>query len=639
MPGIGGLGVADNLLANNAALNLNRTQAGLQRSMTRLSSGLRINTAADDPSGLSIAEKLTSQVNGFDQGSRNVQDANNAATVAEGALSTIKTILQRMRQLAVEASSDMLSQDDRASLQDEANQLLLEINRIAQNTTFNGTQLLDGSHAGYQPGQTASATIESNATLSGAGSVQNGGQLVTVAAVGDGPATQESQISIAITQNALGTGQPETVTATNLAYVQPGQVFTSGGAMVTVDAVDVGSGTLTATFSAPVASGSTLHGYVLGNSTNAVAAGLSVMNVSSGIGDAGVPLYGGEVLQIDPFGTNDVVKVIKVLSPTSFLANFASAHGAGAQVYSFNGWFIGSGSPQTATINFGTATDPPPAGSEAWVEEASSFYPESNNVTIAGTGTVLSTTPTTESVYIPNITNAFGGTFAVQTTLGSPTGLSSVPPNDGTVELQVVDNNGTAAVQESYYDTASQTTVVSPYFLSANERGMLEDGVVTQIGNITLNDVGLSAYIKVLQATSPLTGTQNGALAIQGGPEEGSQIQVGIAAMNTGALRISNTNLMSSLNAEDAIGQIDYALDQTTSQSATIGAIIVRLGEEGENNNIASVNLASSESNIMDLNVPQETTAYTKLQVLGQVGTSVLAQANTNAQSVLALFR
>src|ERR1700694_4284768 len=150
MPGIGGLSIANNLLSNSASLNLNRNQSSLHTAVTRLSSGLRINTAADDPSGLAIAESLQAQVNGFDQASRNVQDATNAAQVAEGALQTTTDILQRIRALAVEGASDITSADDRKTLQAEVQQLLLEVNRISQNTNFNRQNLLDGSHAGFQ---------------------------------------------------------------------------------------------------------------------------------------------------------------------------------------------------------------------------------------------------------------------------------------------------------------------------------------------------------------------------------------------------------------------------------------------------------------------------------------------------------
>src|SRR5271157_4552026 len=125
MPGIGGLSVANNLLANNVSLNLNRNQDSLKNVVTQLSSGLRINTAADDPSGLAIAESLQAQVNGFDQAVQNVQNANNAATVAEGALQTTTDILQRVRSLSVEAASDITSPSDKQNLQVEVGQLLL----------------------------------------------------------------------------------------------------------------------------------------------------------------------------------------------------------------------------------------------------------------------------------------------------------------------------------------------------------------------------------------------------------------------------------------------------------------------------------------------------------------------------------
>src|ERR1700738_2639524 len=180
MPGIGGLSIANNLLANSAGLNLNRNQASLHTAVTRLSSGLRINTAADDPSGLAIAESLQSQVNGFDQGARNVQDATNASQVAEGALQTTTDILQRIRTLAVQGASDITSVDDRKNLQSEVQQLLLEVNRISQNTSFNGQALLDGTHAGFQQAVDATASITANADLAA------GGTLVTPASVNVG---------------------------------------------------------------------------------------------------------------------------------------------------------------------------------------------------------------------------------------------------------------------------------------------------------------------------------------------------------------------------------------------------------------------------------------------------------------------
>src|SRR6185437_1801705 len=158
-------------LANNVQLNLDRNQESLKNTVTQLSSGLRINTAADDPSGLAIATNLQTQVDGFNQAVQNVQNANNAAQVAEGALQTTTDILQRIRSLAVEAASDINSNSDRQNLQVEVSQLLLEVNRISQNTNFNGQALLDGSHSGFQARQQAYLNITANTALSTNGNI------------------------------------------------------------------------------------------------------------------------------------------------------------------------------------------------------------------------------------------------------------------------------------------------------------------------------------------------------------------------------------------------------------------------------------------------------------------------------------
>jgi flagellin len=125
---VGGISIATNQLANQALLNLNRNQQSLGKLVNQLSSGLRVNTAADDPSGLAIAVNLNDQSAGFDTANLNVQDATNAANVADGALSTVTSILQRVRSLAIEASNTITSPTDRAALQDEVTQLLQEIN-------------------------------------------------------------------------------------------------------------------------------------------------------------------------------------------------------------------------------------------------------------------------------------------------------------------------------------------------------------------------------------------------------------------------------------------------------------------------------------------------------------------------------
>ena len=442
-----GLSIANNLLANAVQLNLDTNQKQLQNVVTQLSSGLRINSAADDPSGLAIATNLQTQVDGFNQATQNVQNANNAAQVALGALTSTTNILQRIRSLAVEAASDINSNNDRLNLQTEVTQLLLEVNRISQNTNFNGQPLLDGSHAGFQSEQNAFLTITANTAL-----------------------------------------------ATN-------------GAKATVNGVNYGF----------------------------------------------------------------------------LIASAVGVYGAG---------------------NFFNTT--------------------------AGNG---------------------GG---IQ---GIGNGQDTV---DGTLELQVVNTGVSIAVQETFIQSATGYVCVSsslfgPNAAAASRRNITAntvgnsasgfDNVAITLGTFTTADVGTTAYIKVSQNVAALTNPNNPAFNFQSGADEGDVIQVGIQATNTSTLRISNINLAisnannPSIGAEDAIGQIDNALQRLLNQQAQLGAVVVRLNIDENSDSIAATNLQAAESNIRDLNVGQATTQFTKLQILVQVGTSVLAQSNANAQSVLTLFR
>ncbi len=407
MPGVGGLSIANNLLSNSIQYNLNNNQASLRKVTQQLSSGLSINGPADNPSGYSISENLQTQVNSLDQASKNIQDANNAASVASGALSTVTSILQQVRSLAVQASSSLLSTTDRVNIQTEINQLVAEVNKVANNTQFNGIELLNGSQAGYQAAVSAAVNITQNSPL---------------------------------------------------------------------------------------------------NSSN-----------------------------------NNLV------SSVSFSATDASVV-------------------------------------------------------------------------------------------------------DGTLEFQVVQANNTIAT--------------NVYYITSNGAGGLAGQLVTTIDNfnnstlaftvasVTISlsgvqtaDVGSSSFVKILQYVSSTNYTTAPALVVQTEANQGDTISFNLSSATASALRISNINVIAAnssfdtLAAQDTIGQIDNALQTVLTEQSNIGSVEVRLQQESDNDNLGSVNLQASESTIRDLNVAQASTAYTKDQLLINFGTSLLSQANTNSQSVLALFR
>src|SRR5271155_3649275 len=139
------LTINTNLEALNAARNLNGTENMLAQSMQRLSSGLKINSAADDVAGYAISESLKSQVNGLNQAGENIQDAVALAQTAQGALNDINQMLQRIRELAVQYSNGTTSTEDQTAIVSEVSELTSEIERVGQTTQFNGKYLISES--------------------------------------------------------------------------------------------------------------------------------------------------------------------------------------------------------------------------------------------------------------------------------------------------------------------------------------------------------------------------------------------------------------------------------------------------------------------------------------------------------------
>src|ERR1700712_6077811 len=158
------MSVNTNIAAMNAYRNLSQTNNAMSKSLERLSSGFRITRGADDAAGLAISEGLRSQIGGMTQAVRNTQDGTSVVQTAEGALSETTSILQRMRDLSVQASSSgSLNDDAKASIQKEMSQLKSELTRISDTTQFNGTKLLDGKFNGtFQVGANAGETISVN---------------------------------------------------------------------------------------------------------------------------------------------------------------------------------------------------------------------------------------------------------------------------------------------------------------------------------------------------------------------------------------------------------------------------------------------------------------------------------------------
>jgi flagellin len=161
------MSINTNISSLTAQRNSSKVQDSLSTAMSRLSSGLRINSAKDDAAGLSISERFTTQIRGLNTAMRNANDAISLAQTAEGALGSVGDNLQRIRELAVQASNATNSASDRAAIQAEASQLVSEIQRVGSQTSFNGIKLLDGSFTSqaFQVGANAGETITVNSIV------------------------------------------------------------------------------------------------------------------------------------------------------------------------------------------------------------------------------------------------------------------------------------------------------------------------------------------------------------------------------------------------------------------------------------------------------------------------------------------
>ncbi len=274
-----------NVASINAQRNLSSSQSSLATSLQRLSTGLRINSAKDDAAGLAISERFTSQIRGLNQAARNANDGVSLAQTAEGALGTSGDILQRIRELAVQSANATNSGSDRKALQAEVGQLVSELSRIAEGTSFNGRKLLDGSFgtAQFQVGANAGETIQ--ATMSNFSTSKYGNNQLT----GD--------------------------SITNLATA----ALTQTGGAITINGAD-GSKTYTA---------------AAGESAKSVAAGISALSDSTGVSAT------AETVADLTFGTN-VAQTLKLTSDNataktiSFTVSASTADGLASAITAFN---------------------------------------------------------------------------------------------------------------------------------------------------------------------------------------------------------------------------------------------------------------------------------------------------------------
>jgi len=468
----------------NAQRNLGTSQSALSKSMQRLSSGLRINSAKDDAAGLSISDRMTSQIRGLNQAARNANDGISLAQTAEGALQETTNILQRMRELAVQSANDTNSSSDRTSLQAEVNQLKQEMTRIADTTEFNGKKLLDGSmtSAQFQVGANANQTISFGISSAKAASLGNNALTSNNATAGIEMATAAAAASAANNVKA------QTLTVIGSAGSKTAAVTIGDSAAViagSVNAISANTGVTataktTATLSALSVSGTV--GFNL-QGTNTTAIGISATVLAGDLTNLVTAIQN----QAGNTGISATLSADKASITLEQSAGYdikiSEMLNTGTATMVITGSEAG---PQT--IGGAVGTDSSTVGGEISFSSAGSFNVTSSVDAAGGslfsTGVGAANTSTLSSINSVDITTVTGAANAIKAVDGALTQIDNMRGDLG-------------AVQNRFESTISNLANVSENLSAARSR-ILDADIAQETSAMTKNNILQQAGVSIL---------------------------------------------------------------------------------------------------------------------------------------------
>ena len=616
-----------NIEALNAQRNLGVTAGRYATSVERLSSGLRINRAADDAAGLAISEKLNAQVTGLNQAERNAQDGVSMVQTAEGALNEVHSMLQRIRELSVEAANATLGQSDAASVNAEITALQAEINRIATTTTFNQQSLLTGSLSTSQSGGTVGAgyvvaagtnTSVSNVTVAGG----KASTTYTLSSTGDAGTLTLSDgagYSQQLTVGVLAAKGSETLN------------FAQLGVAITVSSV---AGESAANIAAGLASGPATPPTI-------------------GIGGAsGTDLVGGDV--IHQTSTTPVT-----LQNVRFYPSGAIDAPAPTAVASTG---VAAGMITFAVTALGHITGS--LGGEAFAGDLAPFQlNHSDTIVLTGSrGNTISLTyhqSATAANLADEATDFTGSrvTFVAGPGTATVSAVTAAPAEAaGTyaftssgVGSLTLDGNTVAVSDMGANEVRTMTFGNISFTLTADASGISAASIVNNLLQPANDTIVVTSTGGAAGAAGTVTTGAGTSATFQIGANQGDTLTVAFANAQTTAYAGFDTAVSNFTTAAGSTGwaaaagalitATDTAIGAVSTLRANFGAVENRLQHTVASISVASENLNASQSRIKDLDVAAEMVNFTKNQILQQAGTSILAQANSAPQNILTLLR
>lgn len=572
--------VQHNLTAMNANRMLGLTTNAQAKSTEKLSSGYKINRAADDAAGLSISEKMRKQIRGLTQAAANAEDGISAVQTAEGALNEVQDMLQRMNELAVKAANGTMSETDRSYVQNEIDALVTEIDRVSETTKFNETYLLKGSgeksaqvKAAATIGAAGSATTQDAEVIGARGNIFSGKIATTLATGTEETATityKDADGNIRTKDVTFAVGSDAKTTANSLAEViaaddDLGKIFKT-------EADETGN----------VSIESKLNGNKTDNTKNAV----SAITFKSAAG-----------------ALNTTITATETVAAVGQSVEFTLTDENGNMNLSDGNSITIDG--KTFTYDSGKASTTDEANTFKSLDDLQKLLGDEYVVSIGAKQTV------TSNVYDGGNT---GGTDDSIT---------------GTTVTEEKDTLSTSTAAISSLTTATFTNLSAD---SAHVTDSDDTEVITSDKEIVLTVARKSAA----KMTDALT------LSLQVGADtsEENKISVDIESMSAISLGVDGLKVdgKDSKNADAAVNVIAEALEKVSAQRSALGAVQNRL--EHTINNLDNVveNTTAAESQIRDTDMATEMVKYSNNNILAQAGQAMLAQANQSNQGVLSLL-
>ena len=691
--------IGTNISSLTAQRHLATSKNEMEQSMERLASGSRINSSRDDAAGMSISGRMGSQISGLNQGIRNANDGMALAQSAEGALDETTSILQRMRDLSVQASSATLTTSDRSSVQAEVTALTAELDRISTTTKFNNISLLSGTaknlnfQVGASAGDTVALTIGSAsssdlglagantgntgalaggrmATLNGLSGndvqingvdwIENNNNAVTATVTvnnANGVSTNAATATaagVAMIINSGTAAHGATATASNIVVGAVASGVTAG--TITINAVAIGASANIAEFvdninaAAPNASArlnDAGNGVELFNTTGE---NIAIVGIASAL--AGTGLTAATNLGFLDLTNTDGTKTI-VTKGDNLLAAVSDVNAMGFNTRASASSITGGSVSATTNLSLvddltinGIAIGPSTNNGQ---QSASNLASQLNALT--GQTNVLASANTKVTLSIDTTINSAGAAIGTNSTTDKMT-INGVAITFTTVTqtmaqmvtkvntiLSAAGQGGITATADGsnliLESVAGQTIAVTD--TNSNAKLFTRADGSTQAAATTLVD-----YAGQLT----LTNTAGGDIVFGTVANTESELDTTLALLGmhqqgstTGSTSTTGLSMASTTAASAAITAIDAALEKVFVSRGALGAFQNRLDHTVSNLRNVSENLSFSKSQIMDTDFATESASLAKAQVLQQAGTAMLAQANASGQSVLSLLK